>query len=202
MKKLTILFAVCSGLLLASCGGKKVENTPEAVAKAFMGQIQKLDFAGAKKYATKESGSVLDMMEMTTKMAKNMGKEASKDADMEKMKNAKVEFGAAKIEGDEATMSVTTDGKAKDIKLKKEDGAWKVAFDKSAMNKGGMGDTDKAKEDMEKIGDMSDTLSNKMNTTTEDLNKAMEKLNDPKFKESMDKLKEAAEKMKELEKNN
>jgi hypothetical protein len=196
MKKLTILAAVCIGLTFASCKGGGSTATPEAAAKAFFERIKKLDFSGAKKYATKESGAALDGMEMMMNMAKTAGKGMDGDKDMEKMKNAKFEFGAPKINGDEATISVIADGKPKDVKLKKEGGSWKVAFTKDSMTDkdGGMNKSKDTPEDMGNIGDT--------------LNKALDQLNDPKMKEALDKLadpknleklKEATEKLKDLQ---
>lgn len=174
MKKITILFTVFMGLLLASCGGGKVENTPEAVTKAFLAKIQKGDFSGAKKYATKESATALDGMESMMDMAKSMGG-GSKNSEMDKMKNSKMEVGTATINGDEATIPVTTDGKAKTMNLKKEDGAWKVAFSKGSMGKDGMNEgLDKGSKTIDNIENMGDTL-----------------------KESMEKLKESLEKIKD-----
>jgi hypothetical protein len=56
-----------------------------------------------------------------------------------------MEFGDAKIEGDKATVPVKEkkSGETTNYTLKKEDGAWKVAFDKATMTKMG---TDKIKE--------------------------------------------------------
>lgn len=200
MKQLTILLAVCTGLLLTSCGGGKVENTPEAVAKAFYGKIQKGDFSGAKKYATKTSAQALEMMESMMSMAKSMGG-SSKTEEIEKMKNAKVEFGAAKVDGDRATIAVTTDGKAKDLNLKKEDGNWKVVFDKSANSKDNGGSKSNPAESLEdagkQIGDMTDSLNQVMDKLNDPkVKEAMEKLADPK---NMEKLNEAAEKLKDLQ---
>ena len=56
-----------------------------------------------------------------------------------------MEFGDAKIEGDKATVPVKEkkSGETTNYTLKKEDGVWKVAFDKATMTKMG---TDKIKE--------------------------------------------------------
>lgn len=192
MKKITLLFTVCAGLLLASCGGSKVENTPEAVAKAFLAKMQKADYGGAKKYATKESQEALEGMKSMMDMAGSMG--GGKDS---KMKDAKMEVGTATVNGDEATVPVTSDGKGKTLKLKKEDGNWKVAFSKADASKDGMENgTEKGRENMENIENMGDTLNKSLENAGDTLEKAMKMLNDPKMKESMDKLKESLEKMK------
>ncbi len=45
---------------------------------------------------------------------------------MTKAKTSKVEFGAEKIDGDKATLEVTTDGKKDTIQFIKEGGNWKI----------------------------------------------------------------------------
>ena len=55
------------------------------------------------------------------------------------MAKQKIDFSDAIINGDTATVSVTVDGKDKtDFKLLKEEGQWKVAFDKNTLMKTGM----------------------------------------------------------------
>lgn len=188
MKKISLLFTVCAGLLLASCGGGKVENTPEAVAKAFFEKIQKGDFKGAKKYASKSSAEGLDALESMGSLAKGMG------GNDEKMKNAKVEVGKATIDGDKASLVLSTDGEKHDVNLVKEDGAWKVEFKKSDMNKGT--DSNKKEEPvMDGTTSTPDSLGNA-------IKEGLDKLNDPKVKEMMDKVtdKDAMEKLqKELD---
>ena len=94
----------------------------------------------------------------------------SDTADMEKFNKNQMEFGDAVINGDVATVPVKekTSGETVDFTLKKEDGSWKVAFDKSTLM--GMA-TKKMKEhnidlnnmnidsaDMEKASKMMDQL--------------------------------------------
>ena len=76
---------------------------------------------------------MIDMMEM----GMNMGKD-SKDND--KFNKDKMEFGEPKIEGDKATVSVKEKGTedTQNFILKKEDGSWKVAFDKASIMSMGM----------------------------------------------------------------
>jgi len=47
---------------------------------------------------------------------------------MTKAKEAKVEIGAEKIDGDKGTLEVTTDGKKETLTFIKEGGAWKLHF--------------------------------------------------------------------------
>lgn len=192
MKKLTILFAVCTGFIFASCGGGKVDNTPEAVLEAFVTKLKKADYSGAKKYATKGSQEGLEAMESMAELSKMGGKEAKDD----KMKNAKIEYGKPVINGDEATIPVTADGKTTDWKLKKEDGNWKVDFNKTDMGKGNSGDkTSGSESGLEKIGEGMEKAKDALNSP--EMQKAMEELKDPKNAEKLEKAMEEAKKMAE-----
>lgn len=188
MKKLTILFAVCTGFIFASCGGGKVDNTPEAVLEAFVTKLKKADYKGAKKYATKGSQEGLEAMESMAELSKMGGKEAKDD----KMKNAKIEYGKPVINGDDATIPVTADGKTTDWKLKKEDGNWKVDFNKTDMGKGNSGDKTSG---LEKIGEGMEKAKDALNSP--EMQKAMEELKDPKNAEKLEKAMEEAKKMAE-----
>jgi hypothetical protein len=75
-------------------------------------------------------------------MGMSMVPDSTKDKTYDKNS---MEFGEAKIEGDKATVPVKDkkSGESTVYTLKKESGAWKVAFDKATMTKMG---TDKMKE--------------------------------------------------------
>jgi hypothetical protein len=70
------------------------------------------------------------------------------------MAKQKITYSDPVINGDEATLSVTVDNNEKtDFRLKKEDGQWKVAFDKNSLMKTGMEKMEKngaSEEDMKK----------------------------------------------------
>lgn len=178
MKKMLLAIAVVATGVLFSCnsGGS---GDPKSVLTSFLEALSKNDIEGARKLATTDSKEMLDMMEMGMKSgAKN---ENTGIADME--------FGEPKIDGDKATVSVKDKKKDKttNFSLKKEDGAWKVAFTKASM----MGDNmDKinegVQEGMDKMKDMNaDSLKDKMNEGME------------KMKEGADKMKEGVDKMKD-----
>lgn len=135
MKKtiLTLVTAVVV-LLMVACNGGTGGNDPKSVAKNFFEALKTMNVDEAAKYATKDSKSMLDLMKMGMSMApKNI------DSLKKELAKQKVEYGEPKIEGDVATISITTDGKDKtDFKLKKEEGQWKVAFDKNSMMQTGM----------------------------------------------------------------
>lgn len=133
---------------LVSCKGGGA-NDPKSVAQSFMDALKKKDFDGAAKYATKESKSALDMMKSAMKMAESLGGK-NDDMDIDKQwKGKKVEYGEPKINGEEATVSIMVDGKEDmPISLKKEDGTWKVAFDKNTLMKTGAEKMKESSNDM------------------------------------------------------
>ena len=146
MKKLTIYFVFASTLLLmiAGCKGKdKVANDPKAVVTAFFEKMSKKDLEGAAKLATKDSKGTMDMMKKAMDAAEKM--EGAKDSTAkesdpsEDFKNMVI--GEAKIDGDNATVSVTNKAKnneTNDFPLKKEGGELKVDFSMATLMKMGM----------------------------------------------------------------
>ena len=163
MKKLLMAaLVVCTASFLTSCNSTDSSN-PKSVLISFFDALQKKDISAARKLATAESKSMLDMMEMGMKMG---GDKKEEDGKYDK---SKMEFGDAKIEGDKATVAVKekTSGESTNFTLKKEGGGWKVAFDKSSMMNMGM---DKMKEKgmdnmdsgMNKMKDNMDSMSTKM----------------------------------------
>ena len=137
MKKvMNSIFAVAvTALIITGCKGKDgVADNPKAVLVAFFERMAKKDLEGAAKLATKDSKSTMDMK----------GTEKTEEDPAEDFKNMVV--GDAKIDGSNATVSVTNKKKNEtvDFPLKKEDGSWKVDFSMGTLMKMGM---DKAKED-------------------------------------------------------
>ena len=132
MKKIFFAFAVCSSLLFGCKSGGN--NDPKGVLTSFFDALSKNDVATARKFATEESKSMLDMMEMGMKMSKESEK------DNAKFTVANLEFGETKIDGDKAVVPVKekTSGEMMNYTLKKEKGDWKVAFDKTSMMSMGM----------------------------------------------------------------
>ncbi len=165
---------------LVGCKGGS-SGDPKSVAIAFMDEIKAKDFDGAAQYATKDSKSALEMMKSAMKMAEAFGGKGD-DMDFDKeWKGKKVEYSEAKITGDNATVSLMVDGKEQmPISLKKEDGSWKVAFDKNTLMKTG---ADKMKENGEDMPKMED-----LNGMTDSIKKAMEQVGP-----AMDSLKKAME---------
>jgi Domain of unknown function (DUF4878) len=183
MKKMFFAAAVITVAFFSSCS--PAGGDPKAVLNNFFEALSKKDIAGARKLATEDSKSMLDMMEMAMKMSKD----SSGNNEFEKYGKDKVELGEAKIEGDKATVAVKdkSSGESTNFSLKKEKNDWKVAFDKSSVMQMGM---DKMKE---KGVDPVEGI-NKLNEINPD------SLGD-KVKEGVDKMKEGVDQAtKELEK--
>lgn len=199
MKKvMNSIFAVAvTALVITGCKGKDgVADNPKAVLVAFFERMAKKDLEGAAKLATKDSKSTMDMMKKAMDMAEKMkGTEKTEEDPAEDFKNMVV--GDAKIDGSNATVSVTNKKKNETVEfpLKKEDGSWKVDFSMGTLMKMGM---DKAKEDgteinPEDIDKMKDFNMDSLKKGFETLDSALKSM-DPK---QMDQMKDA---MKELEK--
>jgi delta 1-pyrroline-5-carboxylate dehydrogenase len=156
MKKLFVAAAILSTVILfTGCGGSG--GDPKAALTAFFDAMGKKDVEAARKLATADSKSMLDMMEMGLKMAKDKD---TKETD--KFDKSRMEFGEAKIEGDKATIPVKDkkSGESTNFTLKKEEGKWKVAFDKASImqmatdkmsEKGGMDSLSHAVDELKNI---------------------------------------------------
>lgn len=132
MKKFFFVLFGLSTVLLYSCKSGSV-NEPKAVLSQFFEALSKNDIAKARTLATAESKSMIDLMETGMKMDKD-------SKDVSKFNKSNWEFGNAKIEGDKAVIAAKelTSGETLNYSLKKENGAWKVAFDKASMMSVGM----------------------------------------------------------------
>jgi DNA-directed RNA polymerase specialized sigma54-like protein len=194
-KNLTALFIAIAAITLAvGCKGKdKVADDPKAVLTAFFERMSKKDMEGAAKLATKDSKGTLEMMKKAIDMGEKMGKmgdSAKKDDPSEEFKKMKI--GDAKIDGDNATVSVSNPGKddkVVDFPLKKEGGSWKVDFSMATLMKMGMNEA-KQTEGLDLNNMMnSDSLKNGL----QQLDSLMKDIDPEKLKESMKEL----EKLKE-----
>lgn len=152
MKKILAAIVLLSGVSFFGCntGG----GDPKGTLVQFFTALSKNDIEGARKLATKDSKSMIDMMEMGMKMDKD-----KKEAD--KFNKDNMEIGEAKIDGDKAVVPVKekTSGETLNYTLKKEDGSWKVAFDKASimsmgmekMNEKGINPTDSISKAMDEL---------------------------------------------------
>ncbi len=137
MKKILLGLTLITSVLFYSCQTAG-SGSPEEVLAGFFDALGNKDLEKAGQLATKESKSMIDMMGMAMKN--------DTATVVEKYDKNKMEFGETKIEGDMATVPVKekTSGEVINYKLKKEEGKWKVAFDKASLMSMGM---EKMKED-------------------------------------------------------
>ena len=129
MKK--VVLAAFTGLLILMMSCKSGGADPKIVLSDFFTALSKKDMVKAKSLATEESKTMLDMMEMAMK---------TDTKETEKFNPGNMQFGEAKIEGDKATVPAkdVASGETTNFTLKKEDGSWKVAFDKTSLMNIGM----------------------------------------------------------------
>lgn len=204
MRKL-FLIAIVS-MLFAACTGNS-SNSPTAVVNAFIDASKKGDFDGLKKHISQQDVKLLEMgekaMAMFDSTKKNSLKEKMAEEFKEKTKDVKIEVGNEKINGDNATVDVTStkDGKAETLPftLKKEAGEWKISLMSTGMKASGMTPeqaSEKMKEAtdaMKNMGGMKDSLAKAMEQfkgiSQDSLKMIMDKAN-----EELKKLGDAAEK--------
>lgn len=100
---------------------------PKDVSLKFLTAIQRADYTEAKKYATEDSKAMLDALSSFQKMLP--------EASREKIKNEKFVIKDVAVNDSIAivTYASNTDTMGKTLKLKMEQGQWKVAFTKETI---------------------------------------------------------------------
>lgn len=170
MKKFLLAMVVLSSVSFTGC--KSGGGDPKVVLEQFFDALSKNNMEAARKLATKDSKTMIDMMEMGMKMGKDK-------KESEKFGKENMEIGEAKIDGDKAVVPVKdkTTG-IMNYTLKKEDGSWKVAFDKSSLMSMGMEKmNEKGINPSDSIGKAMDQLKNiNMDSLKEGMKKGMEVL--------------------------
>lgn len=126
MKKIILSCLTASLIILAGC--KSSGGDPKMVLSEFFDALARKDFISVKKHSTKDSEGMLNMVQM------GMNK-ISDSSQMMQYKKDNLELGDAVITGDKAIVPVKDkkSGETTDFVLKKEDGEWEVAFDKSTL---------------------------------------------------------------------
>lgn len=156
MKKLNFLLVAIALMATAFTGCSGSNGDPKSVLVAFFDKMSKKDLDGAAKLATKESKPTMEMMKKAIDMGEKFKDASKKEEDpVEEFNNMVI--GDAKIDGDNATVSVTNKKKNEtfDFPLKKQDGSWKVDFSMATLAKMGMGQAKKDGEmDQKDIDDM------------------------------------------------
>lgn len=124
--KYKVLWTVSFFLILAFAGCKQRPG-PKEVSLKFLTAIQHANYIEAKKYATEDSKAMLDALSSFQKMLP--------EASREKIKNEKFEIRDVKETDSLAvvTYASNTDSVGKTLKLKLENGAWRVAFTKETI---------------------------------------------------------------------
>ena len=108
-------------------------NNPESAARSFLEAFNENDFEEARKYATPETGKLIDLMENLAKLSD------------EKMESGEFEIVDSRIDGDKAyvTYRETDSDGTTELMLKKVDGDWLVHITKEDIaTKGLLGSPD------------------------------------------------------------
>jgi hypothetical protein len=149
---------------LFACNAAKED--PVAVAKTFYEALAMQDYAKAKMYATKDSKTMIELLESMSQMNNDA---KGKDEDLAKMKSAV--FTQESIDGDRASVKVKMNNEENLVKLKKEDGAWKVALDKESIQETMR---EKTGEPMNNVNDALEKAGDAIQQAGDEMNKAME----------------------------
>ncbi|MBC8046362.1 MAG: DUF4878 domain-containing protein [Fimbriimonadaceae bacterium] len=159
MKKVIIpVLAIFAVLFIASCASS---GTPEATVKSFLSAVNDKKWDEAKKYATPESESLLEMIKGFSENAPDST--ATMKFDVVKDKT--------KIEGETAEVTVKDDNEMEmAYKLKKIDGKWKVDFTMEALM-GDMNVEDVMDDAMKGMEDMGDDITIEGDTSMMDMPK-------------------------------
>lgn len=121
---LPALALVCMLFTQSGCSSAPENSTPESATRGFYMAFREMNFSKAKKYATHASASLIDIMSTLGKKAPNT-----------LTTDPKAEFSLKTLSESDSTATVQVvlpdNTKAIVMQLIKENGAWKVAFDKS-----------------------------------------------------------------------
>ena len=168
MKKFTyFLLSLSAAIIFFSCSSVDSKD-PKSVVKAFYESLAKQDIEGASKYASTESKQTLDMMKKAFEAAKQMpGVQDSLEKNDPTAEFKNVVFGETKIEGDKATVEVSStkfpeQGKVK-MPLVKQNGEWKVDFSMATLMSMG-------KDAMKAEGTSTDSIKHEMDAAIENMN--------------------------------
>jgi hypothetical protein len=129
MKKILLFSFTAFVIILSGCSSNNNNSDPKTVLNHFFDALAKKDVTEAKKYVTKDSEGMMGMVEMGMKNIADSG------GQMEMYKKENMMMGDPVINGERATIPVKDkrSGEETDFVLKKENGDWKVAFDKSTL---------------------------------------------------------------------
>ncbi len=151
MKKLLLslmAFALIS-VSIISCGSK---SDPKAVSQNFLNALTKMDYEGAKKYGTPETGKMLDMLSSFSSMMPDSVKNKAKDV--------KVEIVSMKENGDNCEVTYKNSDKDDEQKLNlvKKDGKWLVNMTKDESMGAGEESAPPVEEPVDDAAPMADSV--------------------------------------------
>jgi hypothetical protein len=114
--------------LLVAC--TPTTEDPKNVAKSFVEAFAGKDYDKAAQFATKDSKTLLELLKSMEEMGNSMDFFFSGP---NRVNPEEAVYEDAVIEGAKAIVSVSLGAESQRIKLKKEDGSWKVALDKDMI---------------------------------------------------------------------
>ena len=167
MKKINLGLIAFAMIILAGCKTSDAGD-PKVVLIKFFDAIGKKDVDEAKKYVTKDSEGMMGLVQM------GMQSMDGKGDGMLNYGKENIEVETAVIDGDKATVPVKDkkSGEMTDFTLRKESGAWKVAFDKSTLMEMAQKKMKEHKTDMHK--EMTDTVPQMDSLDKESMQRAEE----------------------------
>ncbi|MBW7839322.1 MAG: DUF4878 domain-containing protein [Chitinophagaceae bacterium] len=207
MKKL-LIFAPALLFILGACNSLQSGKSPSEVLAAFFDAISQKNIPEAKKLVTQDSEGMISMMELSLRGLD------TPDSSMDQFNKDKIKIGDTRIDGDNATVSVTekASGEAINFYLKKESGQWKVAFDMATllkMAKDKMGEkgvipdstaTKALQEGIDKLGGSMDSLNEMMkNIDPKKIDQAAKLLDSISKNIPADKMKEVQDAIKKMQ---
>jgi nitrous oxide reductase accessory protein NosL len=131
---------------------------PKNIAKSFVEAFAAKDYDKAAQFATKDSKTLLDLIKSMEEMGNSMDFFFSGPNGVNPKEAV---YDKAVIDGEKAIVSVSYGAEAQTIKLKKEEGGWKVALDKDMLK--------------EKVAEEAGTSVNEINQSMDAAAKEMEK---------------------------
>jgi hypothetical protein len=121
------ILALAAGALIAGCGGSDGADSPEDAVTAFFEATVDKDSEALCASITEESQTQAAEDEDVETCEEGADKAfASEGADEEIAQFENAEVGEAEIDGDTATVSVTSEGNEGSVDVVKEDDSWKV----------------------------------------------------------------------------
>lgn len=123
-----LALALATTLTTACNKGGGGGATPTDALKAYIAAASKKDVAGMKSHL---SAGTLKVMEAGAKaQSKNLDDMLKEESGQMPPEAADIKYGNEKIDGDNATVDMTTQGQTVSMPLVKESGEWKLAIDK------------------------------------------------------------------------